>query len=74
MRPTLKPLKANPGKKISVEGNVVSTSKGSKDGMRFFNFSKAKTTGFTAAVVPAVYYDFPNLDRMANERARHRRA
>ena len=34
---------------------VVSTTKGDKDGMRFLNFSKAKTTGFVASIVPAVY-------------------
>lgn len=60
-------LKANIGKKAAVTGEVVSVGKGPKDGMRFLNFSDAKTTGFTAALVPAVYGDFPNLDRMAKE-------
>lgn len=49
-------------------GKVASFGKGPKDGMRFLNFSDAKNTGFTAALVPAVYDDFPNLDRMVNER------
>lgn len=65
-----KALKANVGKKVSVEGKVISTGKGSKDGMRFLNFSKSETTGFTAALVPAVYDDFKNLDRMVNEQVR----
>jgi hypothetical protein len=65
-----KALKASIGKKVSVEGKVISTGKGSKDGMRFINFSKSETTGFTAALVPAVYPKFPNLDRMVNEQVR----
>jgi hypothetical protein len=65
-----KKLKANIGQKVSVEGRVVSTGKGPKDGMRFMNFSKSETTGFTAALLPAVYAKFPNLDRMVNENVR----
>ena len=65
-----KKLKANVGKKVSVEGKVISTGKGPKDGMRFMNFSKSETAGFTAALIPAVYAKFPNLDRMVNENVR----
>ena len=65
-----KKLKANIGNKVSVEGKVISTGKGPKDGMRFMNFSKSETTGFTAALLPAVYAKFPNLDRMVNEKVR----
>ncbi|MFM7373904.1 MAG: hypothetical protein ACKO39_01970 [Chthoniobacterales bacterium] len=63
-------LAANIGKQVAVTGKVVSTGKGPKDGMRFLNFSKSETTGFTAALVPAVYPNFENLDRMVNERVR----
>jgi hypothetical protein len=65
-----KKLKANIGNKVSVEGKVISTGKGPKDGMRFMNFSKSEKTGFTAALLPAVYAKFPNLDRMVNEKVR----
>ncbi|MBE2179314.1 MAG: hypothetical protein IAE97_02480 [Chthoniobacterales bacterium] len=50
-----KALKANVGKEVSVEGLVVSTAKGDKDGMRFLNFSKSAKTGFVAGIVPAAY-------------------
>jgi hypothetical protein len=65
-----KALKAHMGKKVSVEGKVISTGKGPNDGMRFMNFSKSETTGFTAALVPAVYPKLPNLDRLVNENVR----
>lgn len=63
-----KELKANIGNKVSVEGKVTSVAKGPKDKMRFLNFGKSEKTGFTAALVPAVYPKFENLDRMVNER------
>jgi len=65
-----KALKANIGNKVSVEGKVTSVAKGPKDKMRFLNFGKSEKTGFTAALVPAVYPKFENLDRMVNERVR----
>lgn len=65
-----KALKSNVGKNITVEGTVLSTEKGPKDGLRFINFSTAKTTGFTAALVPAVYAKFPNLDTMVGKNVR----
>jgi len=65
-----KELKANVGNKVSVEGKVISVGKGPKDKMRFLNFGKSEKTGFTAALVPAVYPKFDNLDRMVNERVR----
>jgi len=65
-----KELKANIGNKVSVEGKVTSVAKGPKDKMRFLNFGKSEKTGFTAALVPAVYPKFENLDRMVNERVR----
>jgi len=65
-----KALKAHLGKKVSVEGDVLSVGKGPKDGMRFANFSKSETTGFTAAFVPAVYPKFPKMDDMVGKRVR----
>lgn len=65
-----KALKDHLGKKVSVEGAVVSTGKSSKDRMRFVNFSDSKTTGFTAALVPAVYPQFPSLDSMVGKNVR----
>lgn len=65
-----KAIKANLGKKVSVEGTVISTGKGPKDGLRFVNFSDNKTTGFTAALVPAVYPEFPKLEDMVGKQAR----
>jgi len=63
-------LKANIGKRVAVTGKVVSVGRGPKDGMRFINFGTSKTSGFTAALVPAVYPDFPNVDRLVQERLR----
>lgn len=65
-----KALKANLGKKVSVEGTVVSTGKGPKDGMRFVNFSDSEASGFTAALVPAVYPEFPKLGDMVGKKVR----
>lgn len=65
-----KALKAHMGKKVSVEGTVVSTGKGPNDGMRFVNFSKSETAGFTAALVPAVYPEFPKLKSMVGKTVR----
>lgn len=63
-------LKANTGNKIAVEGTVVSTKRGPNDGLRFINFSKRKTIGFTAALVPAVYAKFPDIDSLPGRRVR----
>jgi DNA/RNA endonuclease YhcR with UshA esterase domain len=65
-----KALKAHMGKKVSVEGDVVSVGRGPKDGMRFVNFGKSETTGFTAALVPAVYPKFPEMNDMVGKRVR----
>lgn len=63
-------LKANTGNKVTVEGTVASTKRGPNDGLRFINFSKRKTIGFTAALVPAVYAKFPDLDSLPGRRVR----
>ena len=65
-----KALNANIGNNVSVEGKVTSVAKGPKDKMRFLNFGKDEKTGFTAALVPAVYPKFENLDRIVNEQVR----
>lgn len=65
-----KALQAHLGKKVSVEGTVVSTGQSPKDGMRFVNFSDSKTAGFTAALVPAVYPEFPKLEQMVGQQVR----
>lgn len=36
--------------------------------MRFINFSDSQTTGFTAALVPAVYPKFPKLEDMVGKK------
>lgn len=65
-----KALKSCIGKKVCVEGTVVNTSKGPKDGMRFINFSDGKKPGFNAALVPAVYAKFPKLGSMVGKKVR----
>jgi DNA/RNA endonuclease YhcR with UshA esterase domain len=61
-------LKTNIGKSVSVTGEVVSVGKGPKDGMRFLNFSDSKTTGFTAAIVPAAYPKLKPIDSYVGKR------
>lgn len=63
-------LKAHVGKEVAVEGTVVSTAKGTKDGMRFLNFSDSASGGFVAAVVPAVYPKLQPLESYAGRRLR----
>lgn len=63
-------LKAHIGKEVAVEGVVVSTAKGTKDGMRFLNFSKAKTTGFVAGIVPAAYPKMQPLESYTGQSLR----
>ena len=63
-------LRENTGKKVRVEGIVASTKRGPNDGLRFINFSQHKETGFTAALVPAVYDKFPDLDSLPGRRVR----
>lgn len=58
-----KALKAHLGRNVTVEGIVLTAAPGTKDGMRFLNFSESKTTGFVAAIVPAVY---PKLRPLEN--------
>ena len=50
-----KALAAHIGKKVTVEGTVLSVGKGSKDGIRFLNFSEKKDSGFVASIFPSAY-------------------
>ena len=58
-----KALAQKTGKTIAVEGVVTSVGKGSKDGVRFLDFSQSKITGFVAAVFPVAY---PKMDALKN--------
>jgi hypothetical protein len=60
-------LEAAIGKDIVVEGTVVSTGKGPKDGVRFLNFSDDIETGFIAAIFPVAYAVTAPLETYAGQ-------
>ncbi len=65
-------LRSNVGKKVRVRGRVQSVEETANDGLRFLNFSENVTSGFAAALLPAVHPSFPNLDEFVGKRVRVR--
>jgi DNA/RNA endonuclease YhcR with UshA esterase domain len=56
------------GKEVVVEGVVISVGKGSKDGIRFLDFSKSHTSGFVVAVFPVAYPELQPIPSYVGQR------
>ena len=61
-------LFASVGKEVVVLGNVISVGKSDADKIRFLDFTTDRERGFVAAIFPAAYKAFCDLEKYKNQR------